>query len=85
MDYNYVRMRDALKNGEMEKAEEYKLLYEGAKEKKKNIPVLNYIIAILLCISVLLGAYILHSQERRTETENTAAEQVETSEVPNGN
>ena len=26
MDYNYVRMRDALKNGELEKAEEYKLL-----------------------------------------------------------
>lgn len=83
MDYNYVRMRDALKNGELEKAEEYKLLYEGTKEKKKNVPVLNYIIAILLCISVSLGAYILHSQERMTE--NTQTQQVKTSEVPYGN
>ncbi|MBR0360438.1 MAG: hypothetical protein IIX21_04930 [Clostridia bacterium] len=83
MDYNYVRMRDALKSGNLEKAEEYKLLYEGAKEKKKNIPVLNYIIAILLCISVSLGAYILHSQERRTE--NKEPQQVNTSEVPYGN
>ena len=85
MDYNYVRMRDALKNGELEKSEEFKLLYEGAKEKITSIPVLNYIIVILACISLLLGVYILHSQDRMTNSENTTTGKVVASEVPDGN
>ena len=35
MDYNYVRMRKALKDGDLAKADEYKLLYEAGKVKKR--------------------------------------------------
>ena len=33
MDYNYVRMRNALKDGDLAKAYEYMLLYESGKVK----------------------------------------------------
>lgn len=68
MDYNYVRMRNALKLGDLEKAEEYKLLYETGKTKKKTFSVCDYIIAILLSLAVLLGVYILHSEQKISET-----------------
>ena len=64
MDYNYVRMRNALKDGDLAKANEYKLLYESGKVKKRVLSVLDYAIAILLLISVLLGIYILHSEDK---------------------
>ena len=64
MDYNYVRMRKALKDGDLAKADEYKLLYEAGKVKKRVLSVLDYAIAILLLISVLLGIYILHSEDK---------------------
>ena len=62
MDYNYVRMRYALKQGDLPKAEEYKLLYETGRHRKKTLSVLDYTIAILLSVTVLLGIYILHSE-----------------------
>lgn len=70
MDYNYVRMRNALKDGDLAKANEYKLLYESGKVKKRVLSVLDYAIAILLLISVLLGIYILHSEDKTAKMQN---------------
>lgn len=70
MDYNYVRMRKALKDGDLAKADEYKLLYEAGKVKKRVLSVLDYAIAILLLISVLLGIYILHSEDKTAKIQN---------------
>ena len=70
MDYNYVRMRKALKDGDLAKADEYKLLYEAGKVKKRVLSVLDYAIAILLLISVLLGIYILHSEDKTAKMQN---------------
>ena len=70
MDYNYVRMRSALKDGDLAKANEYKLLYESGKVKKRVLSVLDYAIAILLLISVLLGIYILHSEDKTAKMQN---------------
>ena len=70
MDYNYVRMRKALKDGDLSKANEYKLLYESGKVKKRVLSVLDYAIAILLLISVLLGIYILHSEDKTAKIQN---------------
>ena len=75
MDYNYVRMRNALSKGDYTKAEEYKVLYESGKVHMRSRSVLNYVIAILLCVSVLLGVYILHSEQKVTE--NTAISETE--------
>ena len=70
MDYNYVRMRNALKDGDLAKANEYKLLYESGKVKKRVLSVLDYAIAILRLISVLLGIYILHSEDKTAKMQN---------------
>ena len=70
MDYNYVRMRKALKDGDLSKANEYKLLYESGEVKKRVLSVLDYAIAILLLISVLLGIYILHSEDKTAKMQN---------------
>ena len=70
MDYNYVRMRKALKDGDLSKANEYKLLYESGEVKKRVLSVLDYAIAILLLISVLLGIYILHSEDKTAKIQN---------------
>lgn len=70
MDYNYIRMRNALKLGDLEKAEEYKLLYESGKVKKSSVSVIDYVIAILVSVAVLLGIYILHSEQKVSESQN---------------
>ena len=70
MDDNYVRMRKALKDGDLATADEYKLLYEAGKVKKRVLSVLDYAIAILLLISVLLGIYILHSEDKTAKIQN---------------
>ena len=70
MDYNYVRMRNALKDGDLAKANEYKLLYEAGKVKKRTFSVLDYTIVILLSISVFLGIYILHSEDKAAKMQN---------------
>ncbi len=74
MDYNYVRMRNALKDGDMAAAEEYKLLYEAGKAKKKRFSVLDYTIGSLLLLSVLLGIYILHWEQKAAETQNVVTQ-----------
>lgn len=70
MDYNYVRMRNAIKNGDTEKAEYYRLLYEKGHTSKFSINVLDCIIAILFTTSLLLGAYILYSEEESAKIKN---------------
>lgn len=82
MDYNYVRMRNALKNGELAKAEEYKLLYEAGRMKRKAFSVLDYTIVILLSVTVLLGIYILYSESKLAEYNGIDSSAVITSEVP---
>ncbi len=67
MDYNYVRMRNAVKNKDYEKAEYYRNLYESGKTKTKIISTLDIVIAILLSVSLLLGVYILYSETKQVE------------------
>ncbi len=80
MDYNYVRMRDALKRGDLQKAEEYKLLYETGKSRKKSFAVIDCAIILLLSVTVLLGIYILHS-ELQHSANNTYSDITKTGEV----
>lgn len=82
MNYNYVRMRNALKSGELAKAEEYKLLYEAGKIKRKAFSVLDYTIVILLSVTVLLGIYILYSEAQLAGYRDMDNSAVITSEVP---
>ena len=67
MDYNYVRMRNAIKESDYEKAQYYKDLYENGTNKTKAIPPINLFIAALLVLSVLLGIYILYSETKLAE------------------
>lgn len=69
MDYNYVRMRNALKDGDLAKVEEYKKLYEEGndKDKERGFSALDCILAVLLSLSVLLGVYILHWEQKAAE------------------
>ena len=76
MDYNYVRMRNALRKGDYTSVEEFKVLYESGKVKKRSVSVLNYVIAILVCVSVLLGTYILHSEQKVAENTTTSGTEV---------
>lgn len=71
MDYNYVRMRNALAEGDSEKAEHYRMLYESGEEKSTIFSAVNCIIAILLLVAVLLGIYISHSEKKLTEQEQS--------------
>ncbi len=67
MDYNYVRMRNAVKDKDYEKAEHYRNLYELGKMKVKAMSPLNIVIAILLSVALLLGVYILYSETKQVE------------------
>ena len=70
MDYNYVRMRNELKNGDMTKAEECRLLYEGKKRERRLISRVDCVIIMLLTVSLILGMYILHSEQRASQPQN---------------
>ena len=80
MDYNYVRMRDALKRGDLQKAEEYKILYETGRVRKKSFSLIDYTIILLLSVTVLLGVYILHFELQHSEN-NTNSDVTKTVEV----
>ncbi len=69
MDYNYVRMRNAIKNGDESAAAHYRHLYETGTEKTHAISALDWVIAILLVISLLLSVYILYSEQRISESD----------------
>ncbi len=81
MDYNYVRMRNAIKENDYEKAQYYKDLYENGKNKTKSMPVINIVIAALLILSVLLGIYILYSETKLAEL-NYSIHKIESTPVP---
>ena len=49
MDYNYVRMRNALKAGDEANAEYYRLLFEKRRYKKEDTKGLNML--LILCAS----------------------------------
>ena len=67
MDYNYVRMRNAVKENDYEKAEYYRNLYETGKEKTKSVSTVDIIITILISVALLLGVYILYSETKQAE------------------
>lgn len=71
MDYNYVRMRNAVKENDYEKAEYYRNLYETGKEKTKAMSVIDIVIIILLSVALLLGVYILYSETKQAELYTT--------------
>lgn len=78
MDYNYVRMRNALKDGDTESAEKYRRLYEKRLYKKEDTHRLNILLVVLFALAVALGIYsaLLLSQEN----EVTAPEPAEAAE-----
>lgn len=76
MDYNYVRMRNALACGDYESAEHYRRLYETGTQKKSRFSVIDYVIVLLLAISILLGLYISYSELKAAEPLDAAVSEV---------
>lgn len=60
MDYNYVRMRNAAKEGDYNMEAYYKKLYEEGIANEDNTRLLTIAIAVLSVLVVLLGAYIIY-------------------------
>lgn len=60
MDYNYVRMRNAMKKGDYSMAEHYKALYKKGIANEDNTRSLTIAICILTALTVLLAAYIAY-------------------------
>ena len=81
MDYNYVRMRNALKAGDKDNAEHYRRLFEKRRYKKEDTKGLNILLVILSVFAVVLGIYsviLMNSPGDSTEpqpTETTVPEQ----------
>ncbi len=81
MDYNYVRMRNALKAGDKDSAEHYRRLFEKRRYKKEDTKGLNILLVILSVFAVALGIYsvILMNQPRESNepqpTETAVPEQ----------
>ncbi len=57
MDYNYIRMRNAAKDGNIELAEQYRQLYESGKDIKETSHIIDYVLVLLVVITIALGAY----------------------------
>lgn len=72
MDYNYVRMRNAEKNGDSGMSAHYKKLYEKGIVNIDNTRSLTVVICILAVIVLALGAYIVYDLISSPEIENTA-------------
>ena len=81
MDYNYVRMCNAIKENDYENAQHYRNLYEDEKNTSKIIPVIDVVIIALLILSVLLGAYLLYSETKLAEL-NVNINKIEATPVP---
>lgn len=60
MDYNYVRMRNAMKMGDYNMAEHYKALYKKGIVNEDNTRSLTIAICILAALVVMLGVYIAY-------------------------
>ena len=59
MDYNYVRMRNAEKEGDDALAMHYRRLYEKGIDIVREPKWLNYAIILLSVAAALLGVYII--------------------------
>lgn len=77
MDYNYVRMRNAIKNNDLESAEHYRRLYESGIQKTSVFSVIDYVIALLLVMSILLGVYISYSEYKAVEPTGAVTSEVQ--------
>lgn len=60
MDYNYVRMRNARREGDEENAGKYKRMYEAGMETRTPTQTPNYVIALLAVIAAALFIYITY-------------------------
>ena len=67
MDYNYVRMRNALKAGDESNAEYYRRLFEKRRYKKEDTKGLNMLLIILSVFAVALGIYSVILMAQPTE------------------
>lgn len=81
MDYNYVRMRNAIKENDSDKAEYYRKLYETGAVKTRSLTGIDFVIVIMLVVSVLLGIYILYSETKQIELRPSQS-QVTTEPLP---
>lgn len=57
MDYNYVRMRNAEKEGNTELAAQYRNLYESGKDIKETSHIIDYVLILLVIVAIALGIY----------------------------
>lgn len=57
MDYNYIRMRNAIKAGNDELAAQYRKLYESGKDIKATSHIIDYVLVLLIVIAIALGVY----------------------------
>lgn len=71
MDYNYVRMRNAMKKGDYSMAEHYKALYKKGIANEDNTRSLTIAICILTALAVLLGTYIAYDMISRRDAGDT--------------
>ncbi len=77
MDYNYVRMRNALSSGDTKLAERYRKLYENGGAANGDSKALNIILAVLLFAAIALGIYATLSTRANIDAEPAATEAVQ--------
>ena len=90
MDYNYVRMRNALKAGDSMNAERYRQLFEKRRYKKEETKGLNMLLVILAVFAVALGVYSVilmaqpgvHSEPQTTENTEQEQDYADIGELP---
>ena len=81
MDYNYVRMRNAIKSGDKKAAEKYRSLFEAGQKRPRKRRWLTVISIVLLITAAALGTYItlIHVGENvPSVNEEVTAEPAET-------
>ncbi len=68
MDYNYIRMRNAEKDGNTELAAHYRQLYEAGTDLNAASYVFDYILILLTVIAIVLGIYTIHYSKSVPDT-----------------
>lgn len=59
MDYNYIRMRNAIKEGDNAAAEKYRRLYEERQKPQQKQFWPAVMLVVMLVVSAALGTFIL--------------------------
>ena len=77
MDYNYGRMRNALAAEDYESAEHYRQLYRTGTQKTRRFSAIDYVIALLVAVSVLLGVYISYSEQKAADRTDATISEVQ--------